>query len=110
MRMRLPEAHRAVVDERKVREYLVSFEHPVGRFKAAVFHSAGYTPAEWRTLQRDLIAVAESGEAELRESSAYGRKYVIRAILQAPRRPLRVTSVWPVPDSGPPRFITAFPG
>ena len=40
--MKLPNAARAIVDEAKVRDYLLSPEHPVGRFKARVFRAAGY--------------------------------------------------------------------
>lgn len=37
--MKLPNGQKAVVDERKVREYLLSASHPVGRFKARFFGS-----------------------------------------------------------------------
>jgi hypothetical protein len=33
----LPNSERAIVDEAKVRDYLLSPSHPVGRFKAAFF-------------------------------------------------------------------------
>ena len=35
--MKLPRAEHAVVEDAKVRDYLLSREHPVGRFKAAFF-------------------------------------------------------------------------
>ena len=44
--MKLPNADAATVDDAKVRDYLLSPEHPVGRFKARVFRSAGYRREE----------------------------------------------------------------
>jgi hypothetical protein len=45
--VKLPQADRAVVDERKVREYLLSRAHPIGRFKAAFFARAGFEAENW---------------------------------------------------------------
>jgi hypothetical protein len=39
----LPNADRALIDEARIREYLLSDAHPVGRFKAAFFRSLGFT-------------------------------------------------------------------
>ncbi len=41
--MRMPGAERAVIDSAKIRDYLLSPSHPVGRFKAVFFASLGYT-------------------------------------------------------------------
>jgi hypothetical protein len=35
--MKLPNGDRAMVHEAKVRDYLLSTDHPIGRFKARVF-------------------------------------------------------------------------
>jgi len=39
--MSLPNAERAVVDPVKVRDYLLSAVHPIGRFKARFFVAMG---------------------------------------------------------------------
>jgi hypothetical protein len=39
----LPNADRAIVPEAKVRDYLLSNAHPVGRFKAVFFIALGYS-------------------------------------------------------------------
>jgi hypothetical protein len=82
--MKLPRADQAIVDGAKVRDYLRSLEHPVGRFKAAFFGSLGYTRDQWQRLQQDLLQLGQSGAAEQREQSAFGRKYEVRGILQGP--------------------------
>ncbi|MFI5395377.1 MAG: DUF6883 domain-containing protein [Candidatus Binatia bacterium] len=38
------------IEPAKVRDYLLSKEHPVGHFKAAFFEALGYSAAEWQRL------------------------------------------------------------
>ena len=70
--MRLPSAERAVVDEAKVRGYLLAAKHPVSRFKAAFFRTLVYTPTDWLHLQQSLVAHALTAEAIPESASAYG--------------------------------------
>jgi hypothetical protein len=50
----LPGADHAVVEGGKVRDYLLSPEHPIGRFKALFFNTLGYARNQWqRTKRRD---------------------------------------------------------
>jgi len=62
--MKLPAAERAVIAPAKIRDYLLSTSHPVGSFKAPFFTSLGYTSANWRRLEEDLLALAVSGEGD----------------------------------------------
>ena len=107
----LPKATQAVVDPTKIRDYLLSRSHPVGRFKAAVFHALGYTQDDWPRLRDDLLAHALSGEATARERGPHGKKYVVSGTLTGPNgRNGKFTSVWLVPNNSPaPRFVTAYP-
>jgi hypothetical protein len=43
--VQLPNPDRAVVDDAKVRDYLLSPSHPVGRFKAVFFAALGFSQA-----------------------------------------------------------------
>lgn len=63
--MKLPAAERAVIAPAKIRDYLPSTAHPVGRFKVPFFASLGYTSTNWRRLEEDLRALAVSRDAEL---------------------------------------------
>jgi len=56
----LTNAERAVIEPAKIRDYLLSPSHPVGRFKAAVFASLGYTQENWQILHEDLLALVRS--------------------------------------------------
>ena len=110
--MQLPNAEQAVVDEAKIRAYLLSSEHPVGRFKAAFFRGLGFESGDWPLLQSALVVHAKTGEALPEPTSAYGQKFRIRAMLQGPGgRSALVVSVWIIrAGEDLPRFVTAFPG
>lgn len=52
--MPIPNSDRAVIDPAKLRDYLLSRTHPVGRFKAAFFVALGYSADTWSRLEADL--------------------------------------------------------
>jgi len=108
----LPSFERAVVEPAKIRDYLLSTSHPVGRFKAVVFFSLGYATEEWAKLRDDILFLAQSGEARPGQRSEYGQKYEVSGTLQGRNgRAKSITTVWLVPVSdNRPKFITAFPG
>ena len=108
----LPAVERAHIEPVKVRDYLLSAVHPVGRFKAVVFEALGYKAEDWERLRDDLLTLARTTEAVAGQDSAFGQKYVVSGSLRGPNgREAKFTCVWLTPaDDGPPRFITAFPG
>lgn len=108
----LPSADRAHIDPAKVRDYLLSAVHPVGRFKAVVFQALGYEAEAWERLRDDLLVLARSAEAVPGQASAFGQKYEVSGTLTGPNgRQAKFTCVWIAPHGdGAPRFITAFPG
>ena len=110
--MKLPFAERAVVEPDKLRDYLLSSTHPVGRFKAVFFATLGYTGENWAELQRDLLQIAVLGEATHGKFSRFGNKYEVPAILTGPSgRSAAVLSVWIVRHGEQvPRLVTAMPG
>ena len=109
--MRLPRADAAICDEAKIRDYLLSREHPIGRAKARFFESLGYTRSEWAVLRSALIALAVSGNADPGEPSIFGQPYLVRGILHGPTgRSAPVATVWMVRSGEDvPRFVTAYP-
>lgn len=82
--LKLPNAERAVVDPAKVRDYLLSPEHPLGRAKARFFAAVGFTRAAWPALQRALLDLAAGGQATLGRETPYGQKYEVRGMIQGP--------------------------
>lgn len=79
--MRLPNADRAVVEDAKVRDYLLSSSHPVGRFKSVFFIALGFSSEQWLLLRDTLLDLARAGDAVPGQPSPFGLKFEIRAIL-----------------------------
>lgn len=107
----LPHADHALVDEAKICDYQLSDTHQVGRFKARVCRSLGYTIESWTRLRDDLLHHGRTGTAQRIEMGAYGMKVVISAALQGPDGESRqFRTVWLIADhSMQPRLVTAFP-
>ncbi len=108
----LPNAENAEIPIQKLRDYLLSPIHPVGRFKAAYFRSLGFTLENAADLITALRQIAESNEAIAADRSKYGQKYVVRGSIRGPSGGIsRIETVWIVLNSAShPRFITAYPG
>ncbi len=108
--MNLPNAERAEIPEAKLRDYLLSPSHAVGRFKARFFRSLGYTQDDWRVLSADLLELARSGEADEVES-IHGRKFrIVGSLASASDSSIQLVTVWIIaPNADAPRFVTAYP-
>ena len=61
----------AIVPAEKLRDYLLSAAHPIGRYKSAFFRSLGYAQDQWQMLERDLRAHL-SNEAQFAGATEYG--------------------------------------
>ena len=109
--MRLPNADQAIIDPRKVRDYLLSSEHPLGRYKAHFFTRLGFAREEWQGLRDQLQSIALQEEAEVAERTDYGQKYIVRGtIVGAAGRKAKVLTAWIVLNGeDAPRFVTAYP-
>ena len=107
----LPNASEAIIEPSKVRDYLLSPSHPIGRFKATVFNALGYKQQDWETLRDDLLAIAHAGEAVPGTPGMYGLKYEVSGKLTGPNgRVGSFKTVWLLmSETSVPRFVTAFP-
>ncbi len=108
----MPGAANAIVDPAKIRDYLVSPEHPVGRFKAVFFARLGYSRQNWQALQSEFRRLALSEDAAPGPTNDFGLKFEVHATLEGPSgRRADVVIVWIVLNGEhSPRFVTAFPG
>ncbi len=68
--VKLPGAAAAVVDAAKVRDYLLSPDHPVGHAKARFFTSLGFTQGNWPLRRKALLRLAHETDAELGPETA----------------------------------------
>jgi len=110
--MRLPNAHLAVVEERKVAEYLLNQAHPDNGGKAAFFLTLGFSRQSATNLSIALVRLAGEGNVVHQADSPHGQKYVVEGVLDSPAgKNAVVRTVWIV-DHGQdaPRLVTAYPG
>ena len=110
--MRLPNFDKAVIDPEKLRDYLLSPSHPVGRFKAAFFAALGYSQENWQQFEVDLRRQHLPKSVVRGRETSYGKKYEIHGRIEGPAgRAEEIVSVWIVlADEEIPRFVTAYPG
>ena len=110
--MTLPNADRTVVEDAKVRDYLLSPTHPVGRFKSVFFIALGFSSDQWLLLRDALLDLARTGDAAPGQPGPFGLKFEIRATLTGPSgRQGSVMTVWMVSYGQDfPHFVTAYPG
>jgi len=75
--MKLPNAHLAVVPERKIVGYLLNPAHPAGGSKAAFFIRFGFSAADWSRLAEALLGQARANEIAEAEPTPHGTRYVV---------------------------------
>lgn len=76
--MIIPNANRAVVDIRKLRDYVLNPLHERGKHKARVFASVfGLTANDAETFREYLLQVVQTHEAQLGTRGNYGQMYWI---------------------------------
>ncbi len=108
---RLPNADRATIDKRKLREYLLNPDHPAGKHKARVFDAAfGLTRAD-ADLLHDMIlgTLRDPHDARPGIVDEHGRRFVVDLELRNDQCRARVRTSWIVrAEDDPPRFVTAY--
>jgi|SRR5579859_3783564 len=93
--MKLPNAERALVDEKKLREYCLNPIHPRGRHKARVFASAlGIYQENADILRQALLIAAVRNEAVAGEHDKFGRRYMLDFEMIGPAGSASVRSSW----------------
>jgi hypothetical protein len=106
----LPNSSKAVIAPEKLRDYLLSPTHPIGRYKALFFRTLGYDETSWQELESQLRSLL-ARPAEPLESTEYGTKYAIIAPLTGRNgRMAEIVTVWIIlAGEETPRFVTAYP-
>lgn len=109
--MRLPAAARAIVEQRKIVDYLLSATHPDGATKAALFGSFGFRDADWTTFASALKRHGQINPVTNVVESRWGARYTVDGPMETPdgRTPV-IRTVW-VLEKGQasPRLVTAYP-
>lgn len=107
----LPNCKHAIIESAKLKDYILSPNHPLGKFKAKFFEEAGYLQGAWEILAKDIRAQHLSKDAKKGNLSFLGKKYEITAPLKGPKSTVTITSVWIIlKGEEVPRLITLMPG
>lgn len=108
--MKLPNRESAYVPQSKLKDYLLSETHMVGRSKAKFFRIFGFDETNLDVLEQSLITIAQTQEVKEQVSSIHGEKYVIDGTLMTPTgSTIKIETVWIInKDQDKPRFITAY--
>jgi hypothetical protein len=109
--MNLPFLERAVVEQTKIVDYLLAFDHPEGASKAEFFGRFGFTVEKWQVLANALLIHARTNTVSSVSSSEFGTKYRIDGpILCRDGRAPSIRAVWIIDEgSNFPRLVTAYP-
>lgn len=82
---KLPNYQKAVVDIKKLTDYALNPEHPVGGNKARVFKSAlGYTKSNAEQLRTTIIKQLPKFEAVAGKLDQYGQRYTVDMMIKGP--------------------------
>lgn len=109
--MKLPKYEKAVIDNEKILNYLLSDTHPVGKFKAKFFRSLGFDEKNANLLKNGLLQIFSDGTVTKTINTPFGVKYIIEGFLPTPvGKSVNIVTVWIIErgEDFPP-FVTAYP-
>ncbi|MBI5652582.1 MAG: hypothetical protein HZC40_19370 [Chloroflexi bacterium] len=109
--MIVPNADRAIVDIRKLRDYCLDPEHDDGKHKARLFKAAfGITASDAADLRDALLQIVRTHDAKLGRRDGYGQRYVVDFVFEWRGRRAVVRSAWIIEhDADPPRLTSCYP-
>lgn len=109
--MIVPNAKRALVDIRKLRDYCLDAAHDEGKHKARLFAAAlGITKGDAEALRKALLHAVGTQEAELGLRDEYGQRYLVDFMLEWRGKRAVVRSGWIIEHGwDAPRLISCYP-
>ena len=109
--MKIPNAERAVVDIRKMREYCLNPQHHRGKHKARLFTSLlDMDVDDAEGLRNALLEAVKNQDAQLADKDAYGQRYTLDFTLNWRGKQATIRSAWIIETGSDfPKLTTAFP-
>ena len=107
----LPNVENATIDPRKLTEYALNPDHPVGGHKAKVFNSAlGYNQSNAESFMNQIYAKLPQCEAKIGVLDVYGQRFTVDIPITGPNgNTVIVRTGWIVrPNSANPELTTLF--
>ena len=108
--MLVPNAERAIVGIRKLRDYCLNPLHDEGKHKARLFAAIGLTANEAEELRAILLQVVKTSEARLGRRDSYGQRYIVDFPLNWRGKETIIRSGWIIEHGmEAPRLTTCYP-
>ncbi len=109
--MLIPNAEKAVVDIRKLRDYCLNPEHDDGKHKARLFSSIlGMTADNAEELRQILLEFIQSHDARLGRQDEFGQRYTLDFTIEWQNRSATLRGGWIIEnDAEIPRLTTCYP-
>ncbi|MBM4287993.1 MAG: hypothetical protein FJ135_07580 [Deltaproteobacteria bacterium] len=93
--MKLPNRDKAYIPLNKLNNYLLSDSHLVGRIKANLFRSIGFSKKNATFLEQSLLALAYTENVKEVITTSYGAKYIVEGTIETPLGgKLAIRTVW----------------
>lgn len=118
----LPNRDAAIVEDKKIKAYLLNLDHPKGRSKAKFFIAQGFTIDNIELFRSMLLRHGRLNTVTKTETNAYGTKYIIEGVATYPdnivatagirKKVLRfnLRTVWSIAvDANVPKLVSAYP-
>jgi filamentous hemagglutinin len=91
----LRNAEKAIIDERKIRDYVLNMSNPEGRHKARVIRAAtGLTRLNYNNLIEQIRQAILVSEAEPIEPIPYGERFRVVITISGPKGMMRIRTGW----------------
>jgi len=109
--MIIPNAERAIVDIRKLRDYCLDLTHDEGKHKAHLFAAAlGMTRDDAEDLRDALLQAVKTHNGQLGRRDEYGQRYVVDFVLAWRGKWAMIRSSWIIEHgSDTPRLTSCYP-
>ena len=109
--MKVPNANRAVVEIRKLRDYCLNVLHDEGKHKARLFKSALDMNADnAEQLRNILLQIIKTNDAELSRRDKYGQRYTVDFMLKWQGKQAKIRSGWIIEHGYDiPRMTSCYP-
>lgn len=107
---KLPRPKTLLIEEKKIRDYLLNSKHKDGAGKAKFFLARGFTLEDWAALAHALREHGRQRPVTKVEDNRFGTKYTVECSMSSPdgTNPC-VLSVWIAETGSPVRLVTARP-
>lgn len=109
---KVPNRNKPIIVPEKIKNYILSPTHPVGRFKAVYFKKFGYTADKWELFAKELKFILSNNDIVKITKTEYGVKYEVAGVITGiNNKNSIIVTVWIIVNNEQyPRFITAYPG